>query len=267
MGSGTLQVPGWNVLDMSGGDMAGFTMQFLGEGATATKQTGKVRLIELSANKGMIYGEASNELAFDAPNFEASLQYILAQAISYGYDKYFLTGTGAGQPLGVLSATNSLIVQDKEAGQAADTIQYENLANMWARMYPAGRRNAVWVANSDTLPQLMTLGIMVGVGGVHYPVLRESDGGYSIFGRPCYFTPVLPTLGDQGDICLVDLTQYAIGMRKGMALEFSIHPGFQEDMLSFRVVTRFDGQPLWNKYHSPENGATQSWAVTLEERA
>ena len=81
------------------------------------------------------------------------------------------------------------------------------------------------------------------------------------------FSPVMPTLGDEGDLILCDFSQYALGIRAGLTLDKSIHPGFQSDKSSYRVLFRFDGAPTWNKYFTPEVGDTMSWAVLLGERA
>jgi HK97 family phage major capsid protein len=80
------------------------------------------------------------------------------------------------------------------------------------------------------------------------------------------FSPVMSALGDLGDLLLVDLTQYAIGLRKEMAIDRSQAPGWTQDLDSWRIITRVDGMPTWNDVFKPEHGATQSWAVTLQAR-
>jgi HK97 family phage major capsid protein len=267
MQSSSRKVPGWDLLDMTGGTcFGGFEMQFLGEGGTGSYQTGKLRQIEMNAKKGAIYTQMSNELLADGVNFSAQLQSALIGSVTYGLDKAFLQGTGASMPLGVLKAS-SLITVTKESGQIADTIVYENLANMWARMYPAGRKRAYWVANDDTIPQLLQCSIQLsGLAGQFYPVMNETSGQYFIFGRPVLFSPVMPSLGDAGDIALVDFTQYAIGLRKDMSIDRSQHVGFQQDLDTWRIIIRFDGMPTWNSVFTPESGATMSWAVALGAR-
>jgi HK97 family phage major capsid protein len=179
-------------------------------------------------------------------------------------DHHFLRGSGAGQPLGALSDP-AIISVPKESGQTADTIQYENLAKMFARHYAPQR--AVWVTNSSTLPSLLTLSIAVGTAGSHVKVLNESNGKFSILGRPVLFSPSMPVLGDVNDIIFADFSQYAIGLRRNLRLEKSNIPGWTQDLMSYRVLVRFDGMGTWNEAITPRNGNSLSWIVGLAERA
>ena len=64
-----------------------------------------------------------------------------------------------------------------------------------------------------------------------------------------------------------DFSQYAIGLRKEITLEKSQHILFMSDQTVWRAITRCDGQGRWNQAFTPANGDTQSWCVTLDERA
>ena len=144
---------------------------------------------------------------------------------------------------------------------------WENLTKMYARMYPEGRRNAVWIANSTCLPQLLILNIAVGTGGSHVNVFNDNNGQFTILGRPVLFSPHVPTLGDANDIMFVDLSQYAIGIRKDVRLERSNIPNWTSDLMSYRVIVRADGMPMWASAHTPKVGDSLSWLVGLAERA
>ena len=64
---------------------------------------------------------------------------------------------------------------------------------------------------------------------------------------------------------LCNLGAYALGMRSEIILERSNAPGWTEDLMSFRVIVRFDGYPLLNTPITPANGGnTLSWAVVLD---
>lgn len=267
MTSATRKVPGWDGPDQSGGEyFGGFEMQMLAETGTGTKQTGKLRLIQLTAWKGAIFVDISNELKEDGQGFESQLEMAIKKSMGLGMDYHFIQGTGAGQAIGILNA-DSLISVTKESGQNADTIVMENIVKMFARMYPAGRSKAVWLANETCIPELMTLSFDVGTGGSHYNVFSERDGKFRLLGRPIYFTPFMPPVGDANDISFVDLSQYAIGIRRDMRLEKSNIPGWTQDLMSYRVLVRFDGMPTWETYITPRNGDTLSWCVGLGERA
>lgn len=266
MTSASRKVPGWDASDQSTTLFGGFAMQFLAEEGEGDKQTGKLRAIQLEAKKGAIFVDISNELREDGQGFEAQLDRAMRLSIGFGMDEAFINGTGAGMPLGIRSDPAKVSVT-KETGQQANTIIYENLAKMFSRMYPAGRQRALWLANDDTIPQLLTLSIAIGTGGSHIPVMTESGGQFKILGRPVLFTSHMPTIGDADDIMFADLSQYAIGIRRELKLEKSIIPGWTKDLMSYRAILRFDGQGTWNAPMTTKNGSTLSWAVGLGERA
>ena len=262
----TKKIAGFDTSDHTS-SIGGFTARWLQEAGSATEDTPKTRQIELIATKLAVFTKASNELIEDGTNFEDRLSEMMVLGAGWGLDLAFLSGTGAGQPLGVLKDP-ALIVVAKESGQGANTILYENLTKMFARLHPASVKNAVWVANSTTIPQLLTLSLAVGTGGSAVPVMSEGpDGQFRILTRPILFTEKVPALGSEGDILLADFSNYVVGLRADVLLQKSIHVGFQSDESAYRVILRADGQGLWSKAMTPKNGDTLSWVVTLAVRA
>lgn len=266
MESASRSAIGWDVSNQSSSLFGGFAMEFLAEEGTGNKQAGKLRSIKLTAKKGAIFVDASSELIEDGMGFDSQLDIAMRASIGYGMDEYFISGTGAGQPLGIRNDPAKITVA-KETGQVADTIVYENLTKMFARMYPAGRQRGVWLINDTAIPQLLTLSVSVGTGGSVVPVMSESNGQFTILTRPVVFTSHMPKLGDADDCIFVDLTQYAIGIRRGLRLEKSNIPSWTQDLMSYRALLRFDGMGTWNSAITPKNGDSQSWCVSLAERA
>ena len=267
MESASRKVAGWDSADQTGGILfGGFKMEFIAEEGPGTKQTGKLRMIELNAKKGGIFVDISNELREDGQGFEAQLDRAIRTSIGYGFDEYFINGSGAGQPLGIRNDPAKITIA-KESGQAKDTIDYLSLTKMFSRMYPAGRSRAIWLVNDTAIPQLLSLSLSIGLAGSAIPVMTKGVNGFEILTRPVIFTSHMPTLGDADDIMFVDLSQYAIGIRRGVTLEKSNIPGWTNDLMSYRALVRFDGQGTWNKAITPKNGATLSWVVGLAERA
>jgi len=246
----------------------GLRGRWLEESGTSTDQKAKIRLLKLTAHKLGIFAMSSNELVEDGLSFEEQLGTAMRASIAFDLDDAFLNGNGVAKPLGVLNDPATVTVA-KETGQAADTINYDNLKKMFARMYPAGRRKAVWVVNTDAIPELLSLTQVVGTGGVVIPVMSESsDGTFRILTRPVIFTEKVPGVGDLGDISFVDFSQYAIGMRKEATLDRSAHVGWHEDETGYRTILRADGRGTWKAPLVPrKGGATLSWAVTLAARA
>lgn len=265
MATRTKIVNGFDISDSSSTLFGGFTGQWVAEGGEITAQNPKMRAVELDAKKLALLTEVTNELSLDGDTFEQRLGNALTQAVGWFFDNAFLTGTGAGQPLGVLNDP-ALISQTKETDQASSTIVYQNIAKMFSRLHPACMSNAVWVANVTALPQLMTTTITVGTGGSFVPLVTESNGNFTMLSRPLLFTEKLPALGSKGDILLADFSQYFIGIRKDMSIDKSTHVGFTRDTSHYRGILRADGCGKWSKSYKPKAGLNLSWCVTLEAR-
>lgn len=265
MGSETKKVPAFDGADRTNNLFGGVSGEWLEEGHTGTRKVAKLRLIQLTAKKLACFSQASNELVADGMSFEEMLAGALIKGLGWYMDYAFINGTGEGQPLGILNDP-ALITVTKEASQTVGTINYNNVVNMFARLAPSCFTNAVWLANPSIIPQLLTMTVTIGTGGTQIPVFREESGKFSLLGKEVLFTEKCPALGVKGDLILADLSHYAIGMRKEIALDRSNVPGWMEDMTDYRVIVRVDGQGTWDKPITPKNGNTLSWCVALENR-
>lgn len=211
---------------------------------------------------------ASDELLEDAPRLNNRLENKAAEAINWKIDSAIVEGNGVGQPLGYMTS-NALVTVAKEAGQAADTLVAANVAKMYARLLPHGVSRSQWRINSDVLPQLMTM--TLGDQPIWTPPrdgFVNAPGGF-LFGRPVKLSEHCATLGDGGDIQLIDPKGY-YGLRKNAGIKFasSIHLYFDYGEQAFRWTVRLGGQPHLSKPVAPNKGvATKSHFVTLAERA
>ena len=81
-------------------------------------------------------------------------------------------------------------------------------------------------------------------------------------------TKLSPMLIPDHDILLADFSHYAVGIRKEMRLESSVHVAFQTDEIAHRCIVRVDGQPLWDEALTLEDGSTTvSPFIVLGDRA
>jgi HK97 family phage major capsid protein len=240
------------------------------EAGEKTKSKPKFRQIELSLKKlvGLCY--ATDELLSDASALEGFIRQAFAAEFGFKIDDAIINGTGAGQPLGILNA-GCLVSVTKEAGQKADTIVWENIVKMYARLFPQSRQNAVWLINQAAETQLMQMAMSVGTGGVpvYLPAGGASAAPYgSLFGRPVIPIEQCAALGDKGDIIFADLGGYIIAEKGGIQSDVSIHVNFVYDESVFRFVMRMDGQPERASALTPYKGSdTLSHFVTLDARA
>ena len=153
----------------------------------------------------------------------------------------------------------------------AGTVVWENIVKMRARLWARGRENSVWFINQDVEPQLQTMAMPVGVGGV--PVYLPATGAAgapfdTLFGRPVVPIEQCSTVGTVGDIVLADLSQYILAEKGGIEAASSMHVRFLYAEQTFRFMMRTDGQPLWSTALTPANGTnTVSPFITLATRA
>jgi HK97 family phage major capsid protein len=264
MTSETLEIPGWDGADMSAGAThGGLTMQFMAEGSTETPQTAKMRKIQLTARMAGIYVDASIELIQDGKDFATNLQTALRQSLGYGIDRFCINGSGAGCPQGVLQAPCKIQIAG-ETGQRADTLVYQNIKKMFARQLNPG--NAVWLFNNSVTPDLLEMSVAVGTGGSFVPLLNETSGKFTIFGRPVYFHPSMPAIGDADDAAFVDFNFYGLGVRSEVWVDITDAVRWTQRERSFRILMRFDGQCTLDAAVIPEHGVSLSPIVSMAAR-
>jgi len=245
----------------AGSRWGGVLAYWLAEAGTKQATKPKFRKLELNLNKliGLCY--ATDELLQDAAALESVIMQAFSEEFGFMVDDAIINGTGAGQPLGILNG-GALVSVAAETGQPAATILAENIVKVWSRMWARSRRNAIWLINQDIEPQLFTMSLAVGTGGV--PVYMPANGlsglPYgTLIGRPVVPIEQCATLGTVGDIILADLSQYVMADKSGIQTASSIHVQFVTDETVFRFVYRVDGQPIWNLPLTPyKGGATKT---------
>ena len=254
-----------------GARYGGLTVYWTPEAGNKEISKPTFREVNLSLHKltGMVH--VSDELIEDSPItvgalidrlFKTEMMFVLGQS--------FYRGTGVGQPLGILNA-GCLITQAAEVPQAAATIVFMNIVNMWSRLWAPLRKNAIWLVNQDVEPELYNMGLAVGVGGgpAFMPAGGLSAVPYNtLMGRPVIASEYCSTLGTVGDIALCAWSEYLFA-RKSTAIQsaVSMHYRFNFDQQSFRFVLRADGQPWWASELTPKHGNnTMSPFVVLATR-
>ena len=238
-----------------------------------TKSAPKFRKIELSLKKliGLCY--ATDELLDDAPALEGFIREAFPGEFGFQMDDAIYNGTGAGMPLGIINA-GCLVSVDKETGQAAATILAENIIKMYSRRFAGQTANYAWFYNQTIEPQLFTMSIAVGTGGIpiYMPPGGLSDAPYGrLMGLPAIAIEQAAALGTVGDIVLANFRNgYVLAEKGGIKSDVSIHVRFLYDESVFRFVLRIDGQPVRASSLTPYKGgstATQSHFVALATRA
>jgi HK97 family phage major capsid protein len=271
MDSLTVPFPAIDTSSNASSVFGGVVAYWTEEGGRLITSSAKFNRIQLTAKKLTAYTEVPNELFTDAIiSLEAFINDVFPQALAHFEDIAFMRGTGAGEPLGFMNAGNGATVTvAKETGQLADTILWENLVKMYARMLPTSLGSAVWVVNQDAFPELATMALSVGTGGAPIWINNGVEGPPArILGRPVVFTEKAATLGDAWDISFVDLKYYLIGDRQAIQSATSPHFKFDTDVTAMRFIERVDGRPWIQSAITPVQGAnTLSPFVNLAARA
>lgn len=256
-------------INRSTGRWGGVTSYWAAEGASVSAGQLKFRQVNMELNK--IYGlaYATEELLQDSAALESVIMQAVPEELTFRAGDAIVNGDGAGKPMGILNSP-SLVTIPKESGQAAATLQYENIIKMWARCWGPSRRNAVWIYNQDIEPQLLSMDFPIGTGGV--PVFLP-PGGLSqspyntLMGRPMIPTEFNQTLGTKGDLMLVDFSQYLLIEKGGIQSASSMHVEFLTGQMTYRFTYRIDGQSSWYAPMTPAKGSnTLSPFVALATR-
>lgn len=243
-----------------GSRMGGIRVYREGEGATLTASKPGFNGIEFEAKKltGLYY--STNELLEDAPALQAEVSSWFDEEFGFKFDDEIVNGNGVAEMLGILNSP-ALVTVAKETNQLATTIMVENVFNMWSRCWGRSRPNAVWLINQDIEPQLFTMKLDVGTGGipVYIPANGISGSPFAmLMGRPVIPVEQCATLGTVGDMILADLSQFMVAEKGGMRSDVSIHIKFLEDETAFRFILRNDGKPRWKSALTPNSGSSNT---------
>ena len=247
-------------------------------------------LVELVLKKLTALFYATNEVLADARALGSLAMTGFSEEIGYKLDDGIVNGTGAGQLSGIMNS-NALITIAKDGSQPAKTVSVTNLDNMWARLWPGGRKNAIWLINQDVEPALLgltrqTQGAVANSTGI--PVYLPPGAGPwgaaaatpmvnnvtlngpcgMLYGRPVVAVEQCQTLGTPGDIILFDPTQYLMATKGGIQAASSMHVRFLTDEMTYRWIIRRDSSLWWKSAVAPAHGVNSfSPVLALAARA
>lgn len=242
----------------------GIVFYWTPEGAPGQDSSAKFGQVTLDAKKLFGYAGVPNELMKDSAAFRSWFASRFPSGYSWFEDIAYLTGDGTDKPLGVYNGAGVIAVTRTTSSH----VKYQDITNMYSRMYPASHSKAVWLCSPNVLPELMQLSFSP--DGTNYvPVMLWQPNAQAvmtptILGRPLVITEKVSALGAAGDLSYVDFSEYLIGDRQAMSMESSADYLFGTDKTAFRVIGRVDGRPWVQSAITPHNGGpTLSPYVTL----
>ena len=219
------------------------TSAITAEGGLITESDPTLGVVTLQAHKYATFFQVSRELADDG-NADL-LDFIARQAaesLAAAYGPHLITGTGTGQPMGLVTSattgvtgptgTSTSFGTQATAGQGTDLLDdlYASLAEPYT-LSPAfafiarnATRNAVRKLKTST-------GDLVG-----NQWLANSPA-------PWFVDPALAAMGANAKSVLAgDMSRYFVRIAGGLRFERSDNFAFQNDLVSFRAVIRLDAE-------------------------
>lgn len=236
------------------GANGGVSLVWTGEGQDVP-DVGNAKIKDMTLTPQEVSGLATvnNQTLMNWQAAGSFVEMTMQQAFVSGRDQKFLKGSGVGCPLGVLNAPGAIKIARKTAGE----ITYEDATNMLARLLPEALSGAMFCTSITAIPSLMQLtdgnGRLIFVAG-------DATKGVpaTLAGIPLHFTGKCPTIGNQGDLMLVNLNPYYI-IKEGAGpyIAISEHVKFTSNKTVFKIVAYVDAQPWVKEPLLLEDGKTK----------
>ena len=221
---------------------AGVDFTWTDEGGTKAETEPNFEFIELIAHELSGYTPVTNQLLDDSViNLVNFLTILFRAAWIWHTDKKFIRGSGANQPLGIVTDPQ-IYTQPR---QTANTVTFTDLNNMWTLLPAVFEAGAIWLMNKQVIADIRderdtNNALLL---QEQYSALAE---GYqqTIFGVPVVKADYKTyPMGTKGDVILCNPRYYYIGDRQNFTMDASRHYLFRSNKTAFRVTGRLDGQP------------------------
>ncbi len=251
------------------------------EGATLQVSAPSFGRLLLEARKLTAYTEIPNELLQDSVTaLDTWFHQFFPQAVAFFEDVAFISGTGVGEPEGIINAPGAVTVAAASGGH----VQFVDVAKAFSRFWPPSLRRAIWLCAPDVLPELLQMAVSADGGGttvappgwlqgmqaIDSPGGGNDDGfNYTLMGRPLRVSEKVPYLGGgtAGALTLVDPSYYLLGDRQAMQVATSADYRFGSDMVAYRIIERLDGRFWLRSAITPANGSANTLSPLVKVNA
>lgn len=264
MDQSTIKIPARVDKNHSSSVAGGITVGWRPETTSISSSRMTMEQIMLSAETLAGIAYVSNELLNDsAISWAALLEAAFRDAITDAIIRARLSGTGVGEPLGIL---NSPALVSVTGDGTTGTITGPNILAMRQRVWRYSR--AIWLANHDCYQQIAQAHVAhTNSDSPLFNPARGIDVPDTLLGRPVIFTEYAQSLSTVGDIMCVTWSEYLVGTLQGIQMAESMHVRFENNENALRVTIRQAGTPWWRSALTPVNSTeTLSPFVALATR-
>ncbi len=183
------------------------------------------------------YVKASRELVKDLPMIEALLRAGIEEDVKNKEEFAILRGSGAGQPLGVLTWAGTIEVTE----DTDNTFAVADMDEMVSRHLVSDASKTAWVYHHGAYPNVA--GMERGNGNA---VMHNVSGALSKYlnGYLQFMSQHLPAQGTTGYVTLGDWSKYFLFEFGGLYIEMSEHADFLNGNVVWRFGKRQDGRPI-----------------------
>ncbi len=234
--TGTVTIP--RLVQTDDAPEAGVSMTWVDEAATKPVTEPTFGQQEIAAHELVGYTEISDRmLSRSAIALEPLLTQLYRDAINREVDRVIFSGSGTGQPLGIIGASGVRTV----ARDGAGAVVYDDLVNVKHLVLPEHRPGALWfIADSvehDLEHRKDTTNRPLFSGNV-------ATGPYDrLVGYPYHVAGNSPELGSDGDVLFGNPKHYYLVVEEEIVVAKSKHFKFQSNRTAFKVYMVVGGRP------------------------
>lgn len=215
------------------------TAAWVAEGQSINLSTEAFAQISLSAFKLVVGLSISNELLQDSYyDLEEHLAQEFGKAIARTEEQAFITGTGIGQPTGILytiSSDNNCYLTTTATG----TISADDLITLQYSLPRPYRKNACWLMNDETVARIRKLKDST-QNFIWQPSLTDSEPP-KLLGAPVYTSPYMPATSSANiPVLFGDFNYYTIGERGQRVFKPLRELHALSDLTDFLMIERVD---------------------------
>jgi HK97 family phage major capsid protein len=243
--------------DSSGSIFGGLVFSWTEETAAITPSTANFGADMLEARKLAALLVAPDELLADSFRLDTFLREAVPAGLAFAEDAAFISGSGAGEPQGFLSAGCQIQVT-----RTGSPVNLADVASMATRMLPRSMNKYVWLASPDIFKTLLQIYLAVGspvtqaVAPSEWLYYCDDQQCWCLLGRPIYSTEHVSAAGTTGDLMAVDPAFLVIGDWRQLEIEIASEGGgFIRAESSIRIRSRLDARVWLSGPVTPANGS------------